>query len=315
MGEGHEVFQWIGSSALLPLTYDEWMKGKTMRLKKLAATCTMLSFCVLAFASTSFAAPHHPTGEFSQFGDCPLNRATVTDCVYSVTSGGSVKLGNKTVPIKNPVTLQGGFEGGGEELRFFGAEDGNTLSKTPQPVPGGLAGLVKCNEISNFILRLGCEATFENGLTGVNATLELAAPATQVKLNTENLIFEEGTALQLPVKIHLENPFLGSSCYVGSNASPIVIPLTTGTSGSLKGTSGKFSSNELFTLLTFSGNRLVNNTFTAPGVSGCGGPIVELLIDPIVNTMIGLPAGSGTNSATLEGTTQDAASSAVRESE
>lgn len=269
----------------------------------------------LALAPAAFAAPHHPTGEFAQFGDCPLSRASITDCIYSVTSSGTFTMGTKAVPIKAPVTLQGGFEGGGSEVKFFGAEDGNTLSKTPQAVPGGLAGLVKCEEISDLILRLACQATFENGLTGVNATLELAAPATSIQLNTENLLFEEGTALQLPVKVHLENPFLGSSCYVGSNANPIVISLTTGTSGSLKGSAGTFSANGLFTLLTFDGTKLVNNTFSAPGATGCGGPVAELLIDPILDATAGLPAAAGKNSAILEGKTQDAASSAVRESE
>jgi hypothetical protein len=265
----------------------------------------------LVLAPAALAAPHHPTGEFEQFGDCPLNRASITDCIYSVTSSGTFTLGTKVVPIKKPVILQGGFEGGGETVQFFGAEDGNTLSKTPQAVPGGLAGLIKCEEISNLLLRLACQVAFENGVTGVNATLELAAPATSIQLNTEHLLFEEGTALQLPVKVHLENPFLGGNCYVG----PITIPLTTGTSGSLSGTAGTFSANEPFTLLTFSGTKLVNNTFSAPGATGCGGPVAELLIDPILNLMVGLPAGSGKNSAVLQGTTQDAASSAVRASE
>jgi hypothetical protein len=269
----------------------------------------------LVLAPAALAAPHHPTGEFEQFGDCPLNRATITDCIYSVTSSGTFTLGSKVVPIKKPVILQGGFEGSGETVSFFGAEDGNTLSKTPQAVPGGLAGLIKCEEISNILLRLACQVTFENGVTGVNATLELAGPATSIKLSTQNLLFEEGTALQLPVKVHLENPFLGGNCYVGSNSNPITIPLTTGTSGSLTGTAGAFSANGPFTLLTFTGTKLVNSTFSAPGASGCGGPVAELLIDPILNLMVGLPAGSGKNSAVLEGTTQDAASSAVRESE
>lgn len=269
----------------------------------------------LVLAPAALSAPHHPTGEFEQFGDCPLSRASITDCISSVTSGGTFTLGSKAVPIKNPVTLQGGFEGGGEEIKFFGAEDGNTLSKTPQVVPGGLAGLIKCEEISNVLLRLVCQATLENGVTGVNATLELAAPATSIQLNTTNLLFEQGTALQLPVKVHLENPFLGSSCYVGSNSSPIVVPLTTGTSGSLHGTAGAFTANGAFTLLTFTGTRLVDNTFSAPAATGCGGAVAELLIDPILNAMAGLPAGSGKNSAVLEGRTQDAASSAVRASE
>jgi hypothetical protein len=269
----------------------------------------------LVFAPSALAGPHHPTGEWANFSDCPLSRSTLENCVYSVTTGGYVTLGSKTVPIKNPVTLQGGFEGEGSEIKFFGAEDGNTLSKTAQPVPGGLAGLIKCNEISNLLLRISCELTFENGLTGVNATLELAAPATSIQLNTENLLFREGTALGLPVKVHLENPFLGSTCYVGSNASPIVVNLTTGTSGKLVGKAGEVSFNKLFDKTTVKGSKLVNETFSAPSASGCGGAIVELLIDPLINAMIGLPAGSGSNAAVLEANFENGAAPSVRASE
>jgi hypothetical protein len=266
-------------------------------------------------SASASAAPHHPKGEFAQFGDCPLNRVTITDCIYSVTSSGSFTLGKKSVPIKNPVTLQGGFEGAGSEISFFGAEDGNTLSKTPEPIPGGLAGLTAPKSWPVFLQGLFNEDLINKGLTGVSATLELAAPATQVKLDTENLLFEEGVALQLPVKVHLENAFLGSNCYIGSASSPLVVPLTTGTSGKLRGTAGAFSTNEAFTLLNFSGGKLVNNTLTAPGATGCGGFLIEYLVDPLVNSIVGLPSGAGVNSAVLEGKIQDGASSAVRASE
>jgi hypothetical protein len=284
-------------------------------MRKLIALALM-GLASLVLAPTALAAgPHHPKGEWANFSDCPLSRSTLENCVYSVTTGGTFTLGKKVVPIKNPVTLQGGFEGSGNEIKFYGAEDGNTLSKTPQAVPGGLAGLVKCNEIKNVLLRLSCEAVFQNGLTGVNATLELAAPATQIQLSTENLIFEEGTALRLPVKVHLENPFLGSGCYVGSSASPLIIPLTTGTSGKLKGKAGEISFNELFDKTTVKGSVLVNSTFTAPSSSGCAGAGAELLIDPIINAMVGLPNGAGSNSAVLEANFENGAAESVRASE
>jgi hypothetical protein len=58
----------------------------------------------------------------------------------------------------------------------------------------------------------------------------------------------------------------------------------------------------------------VNNTFSAPGASGCGG-LFSFFVDPLVNSILGLPAGSGTNSAVLEGKLQDAQAVAVKESE
>ena len=285
-----------------------------MRLKKLVAGGLTAAIGVLAFASVSVAAPHHPTGEFAQFGDCPLSRATLTDCIYSVTKGGSFTIGKKTVPIKNPVTLQGGFEGAGSSIQFYGAEDGNTLSKSPQPVPGGLLGITAPTWWPKSI-----QEWFNNGIssgfTGVNATVELAAPATQIKLDTENLVFEEGVALQLPVKFHLENSLLGSSCYLGSNSSPIVIPFTTGQSGKIHGAAGELLFNEEFNLTTIKGGKLVNNTYAVPGATGCGGFLIEYLLDPLVNSIIGVPAASGVNTAILEGELKDGTAAAVRASE
>jgi len=221
----------------------------------------------------------------------------------------------------NTITLQGGLhENEDESLNFIAAEDGNTLSKTPQKVPGGLAGLVKCNEISNFVERIACELIFENGVTGVNATTELAAPASSIGINIGNLLGATGTALSLPVKVHLENPFLGSSCYVGSNAKPIVINLTTGTTAPplpnkpITGKVGELTFNETFTLITISKNSLVNNSFAAPGSEGCGG-IFSFLIDPIINSKLGLPSAAGHNTAILNGTLKTAEAAAVKASE
>jgi hypothetical protein len=276
-------------------------------MKKLIVGVLTGILAAAVFAPSALAASHHPTGEFSVFSECPLNRATITDCVYSKTEGGLVKLGNKTVPIENPAYLQGGFEGEVPNIKFYGAENGDTLSKTPQPVPGGLLGLLNCKEQTNLLIKGLCETALENGLTGVNATVELTGPSkglTNIYLNTENLIFREGTALQLPVKIKLENPLLGNSCYVGSDKSPIVIPFTTGTSGSLTGAAGTLTFNGDYSIITITGAKLVNNTFAAPAASGCGG-LLALVVDPVLNTVIGLPAASGKNSAILEGSFKD----------
>lgn len=285
-----------------------------MRLKKLIVGGLLAALGTLVFASVSVAAPHHPKGEYEQFADCPLNRATITDCIYSVTSGGSFTLGKKTVPIVNPVTLQGGFEGEEANIHFFGAEDGNTLSKTPQPVPGGLLGITAPTwwpkSIQNWFNNL-----INEGFTGVNATVELAEPATSIKLNTENLLSGSGTALGLPVKFHLENAILGSNCYIGSNSNPVHIEFTTGKSGSLTGATGTVSFNPTFTIITVAGGKLVNNVYTAPGATGCGGFLIEYLLDPLVNSLVGVPSGAGANSAILEGKLQDAQASFVKASE
>ncbi len=280
----------------------------------------MALLIVPALTSSAYAVEHHPKGEFAPFADCPLSNVETQQCILAKTEGGEFVVGKQTVPITNPITLQGGVRFNSEGEHFVGAEDGNTLSKSPQKVPGGLAGLVKCNEVSNFFERLACELVFENGVTGVNATTELAAPATSIGINLTNLISESGTALSLPVKVHLENPFLGSSCYIGSNTHPVVIEVTSGTTSPpppnkpISGSLGEPVFNEAGTLLTLNKNVLVNNSFAAPKAEGCGG-IFSFLIDPIVNAKLGLPAAAGHNTAILKGTLKDATAAAVKASE
>jgi hypothetical protein len=285
-------------------------------MRKLIAGGLTGALVALVFASSALAASHNPKGEYAQFSECPLNRATITDCVFSVTSGGSFTIGKKTVPIKNPVTLQGGYEGEEAGIEFYGAENGDTLSKTPQPVPGGLLGIVAPTWWPKFIQDWFNEQ-ISKGFTGVNATVELTGPTkglTNVKLNTENLLFASGTALGLPAKFHLENAILGSNCYIGSESKPVQIDFTSGTSGSQKGSVGTVSFNPAFTILTVSGGKLVNGTFAAPAASGCGG-IFSFFVDPLVNSILGLPAASGKNSAILEGKLQDAVAKFVKASE
>ncbi len=279
---------------------------------------------MLALALTALvgAAPAlaTPTGEYAVFADCPLSNSSLSACISAKTESGKFIVGKETVPIEKVITLQGGFIQNEvtEAITFVAAADGNTLSKTPQKVPGGLAGLVKCNEISNIVERIACELVFENGVTGVNATTELAAPASSIGLNETNLITASGTALSLPVKVHLENPFLGNACYVGSNAAPIVINLTTGTTSPplpnkpITGNVGTLEVNEESTILKFSKNSLVNNSFAAPGTNGCGG-LFSFLIGPIINAKLGVPSAAGHNTAVLNGTLQQASASVVRE--
>jgi len=281
--------------------------GRVRRLSLIGAVASIVVTGALASASAAFATPK---GDFAVFADCPVTTAEA--CIYAKTESGHFTIGKETVPIEKPVVLQGGFnEGTGGAQVFVGAKNKDALAKVPQKVPGGLSGLVKCNEISNFIERAACELVFENGVTGVTATVELAAPETSIGLNELSYFAEVGSAITLPVKVHLENPFLGSSCFVGSNSSPISIGLTTGTSGSLKGSPGTVESKDEGEILAFSKNSLVNGTFAAPTSNGCGG-IFAFLIDPIINSRLGLPSASGKNAAVLNGNIEQAASEFVK---
>ena len=272
---------------------------------------TALLIASLAVLGLTASAQAKLTGEFTKFAQCPYKNPAAVKCIFSVTKSGEVVLGSKKVPIVNPVTLQGGLGERDEATGFspfIAASNGVSLSKSPQPVPGGLAGLVNCKEIKDFLLRLSCEVTFENGLTGLNSTLELARPASEIRVGEFPLLLEQGVALKMPVKVHLENPFLGSSCYVGSSGTPIWLELTTGETKPpapnkpIHGFAGEAEFLEEGAVLTIKNNKLVDNAWSAPGASGCGGFGVELLLNPIINAAAGVPAASGKNTAILNNT-------------
>jgi len=195
-------------------------------------TVTVLCLVSLAAASVSSAVAA-PKGEYAVFSKCPTETPKVRGCLVARTESGEVKLGNTAVPIENTQTLQAGLINLNEyQQEVVGA----TLTKTPQKVPGGLLG-IKCAEIKGEgsfekELRKLCTKIFEEGVAGVYATTELAG---KVGLNSIALALEEGVALDLPVKVKLENFLFGSECYVGSSTEPVNLELTTGTSGTLKG--------------------------------------------------------------------------------
>jgi hypothetical protein len=276
-----------------------------------AIAAVMVPVAGLTLASPALAI--EPTGDFAVFKQCPRFTPGVLLCIHSETLSGEVTLHKQKVPInedkKHPIVLQGGIavinEAGAEA--FVGALNGETLSKTPQNVPGGLTGLVNCTEIkgSGFLETLereACKLVFENKTTGVSAITELAKPASEIGISTHNLEVKEGVALSLPVKIRLENTFLGSECYIGSSAHPVVLNLTSGTTSPaapnkpITGKAGFLSFKDEFEFVEITENTLVNNEFAAPEASGCGG-IFSFLIDPIIDSKIGLPSPDGYNTA------------------
>ena len=292
------------------------MRTKQTRTRAACAAMLVIALAMLGLAGSASA---KLTGEFKRFEQCPYNNPEVRRCLYSTTTGGTVVLGSKKVPIVNPVPLQGGYGPVGEDEfaeGFFAAKNGITLAKVPQPVPGGLAGIVNCKEISNIILRISCEVTFENGLTGLNSVLELAKPASAIRISENHLAEETGIALEMPIKIRLENPFLGSECYVGSSSAPILWKLTTGTTAppgpnkAIKGKAGELELLEEGSVLKLKQAELVDNSWAAPGTNGCGG-VFSFILDPIINLAAGLPAKAGTNTAILKNEIYESPAGAV----
>jgi hypothetical protein len=278
-----------------------------------------LALFSLALAGTAQA---KLTGQFTRFQYCPYKTAGVDRCLYSTSTGGEIILGKKIVKVEKPVVIQGGYtvaaESGPEAefSKFVAATNGITLSKAQQNVPGGLLGIVP-PESSPPLVKALSKFFFENALTGVTSTLELAKSASDIRISEFHLALGEGVVFKLPVKVHLENPFLGKSCFVGSSTTPINWELRTDTTKPpapnkpITGKPGQFEFFEEGQVLEIKELEFVDNSWSAPAASGCGG-IISFLVNPIINAQVGLPAAAGTNTAKLQNVAYEATAFGVK---
>ena len=256
---------------------------KSRRHARLAAIFVGL---VSIFAMASPAAQAEELNEgYEQFAGCPnpflSGNENIVTCLRSVITGGNFKMGNKEVPITNPITITGGVE---NELKNFSYNSEGGLQKVKQPVPGGLVGLTGLEELLEI---LSVEQL------KLYAVTELAGTPKFIDLNHATL----------PIKIHLENAVLGSKCYVGSNAKPIVLNLITGTTEPpgpntpITGKAPKPGFEPVREIFQAKEGECVDNSFAAPGASGCvlNLGLIPLPIDAIVNAASGLPSAAGKN--------------------
>jgi hypothetical protein len=285
----------------------------------------LASFMVAAMLIPAASASAAPTGEYAKFAQCPTGAPGVEFCIYAETTSGKVKTGNKTVPIVNKTVLQAGADPviNNEPfgpLNIVGAKNGETLTRTPQPVPGGLLGIQAPSWWPSLLRNLFNE-TINNGFTGVQATMELAGPPSAIQFNLVAAATGQGTALAMPVKVKLSNPFLGNNCYIGSNSNPIQLKLTSGTTSPpppnqpISGNPGHLEGREEGNIIAVLDNKLVDNAFSVPGANGCGGILFSWAIDPFVESIVGIPSPAGNNEVILEGSTFLGYAPAVKASE
>lgn len=106
--------------------------------------------------------------------------------------------------------------------------------------------------------------------------------------------------VKLPIRIHLENPLLGSNCYIGSASDPVVLrpQNTTAPAVAVQRFDGNGTRNDEGDMLRFAltENQQGDSAFAVPKATGCG-----LLgsLSWAVNLKTGLPSSAGNNSLVL----------------
>lgn len=251
---------------------------------KLKATGLLMTAALIFVALASVAQADTPKAGYERFAGCPgpTENPAVFICQRAVIDGGHFKMGNKDVPIANPITLVGGIDFSGH---LFANSKGG-LTPVKQQVPGGVIGLTGLDWLVNF---LNIEAL------KLYAVTELAG---------QPAVTNGSEQLELPIRVHLVNPVLGNSCYVGSFADPIKLHLTYGTTSPpapnkpISGVAPTEGTSDLPGVIRFEDGVLVDNSFAAPGANGCVLTLfgfIPIGINGLVNSQSGLPAAAGTN--------------------
>jgi hypothetical protein len=273
-----------------------------------------------------------PGGIYGSFTNCPLNNPVMHEvmpitesgggfaaCVAGLAVQGTVTLGTLTTSVVLPVNVQFGFHIPPGDDNFYPAPvtaplagQSAILSTGPDLLPDSLTTALGCSTATDpTIVNLCNEASSEGGVDNeVYALAQEAGPITNFGLFTWTQA----------IKFQLINPLLGNSCYVGSNDSPVVInpSLSVGPTGSIFQEYDPHPKAHPDTfVLGISGAVASDTTFSAPGVQGCGAGlsgVQRAVVDGALDTGAGLPAASGTNTLTLDGSFLIAATTASEDS-
>jgi len=234
-------------------------------------------------------------------------------CFAGITSGGPqggfFQLGEVKVPLSKPITLQGGtreFPENSNIEYIVPPETGETLESPELKVPKGLNLITPAiEEYSHWpsALKAAFKEAKNNKETGMKVKIEVAG--TQLyeienALNVTNLVFEQGPAFTLPLKVRIISPWLeklgGGPCEIGNDAHPVFQHLTTERQDD--GSAGVLDIADQGNVVVLTESRLGDFGWPVEPESfatGCGGPD-ESYVDQAINWTLGL-ANAGSSPA------------------
>lgn len=248
-----------------------------MRISKRMAAITASLAIGGALTGTAATA----SAAYPDFSDCPRAQVVGGICVHIQSRNGYMDIKGFRVPIGESFQIRGGIKSVGDTTEFVAPRGTNGVFSKPIQIPGGILGI-------NFPLPGNA----------VTATAQLAGPASSIRLDINT------ASVQMPLKLKLSNPIIGSGCQIGSDANPVRVNLIVGTTSPpapnrpISGVLGEQTYNEAQEALVFLGDRNVDNSFSIPGASGCG---INLgLINSLINLKLKLPSAGGNNALVID---------------
>jgi hypothetical protein len=246
-----------------------------MRLSKRLsiAAGTVATAAAMAAGVTPAMAAWQP---FPDQSTCPRTAPGVTACLQIQSRSGHLTIKGFTVPIGESLQIRGGLIPHADGTADFVPPTGTTgVFARDIQVPGGILGI-----------------DLPISLNKVTARATLAGSPSDVRIRPAEL------EVAMPIKLELSNPLIGPSCRIGTDANPVRVLLTVGTTNPpapnrpISGSHGELS---LLSdgSLGFLGNVNVDNSFSIPGASYCG--LGLGLINTVLNAKLKLPSAGGNN--------------------
>ncbi|GHA86324.1 MULTISPECIES: hypothetical protein [Streptomyces] len=281
-----------------------WIKGAGA----VAASAALVMPLTATPAGAATAAATQLNGAWAPFDRCPVDNPAMlatdgdTDialCVTSTSPNGTIKLGNTTATTGSTNMQFGVIQHPAQGTYTVVPPAAGSLVSGKTTIPGGLLGIMCPSNIP--VVSAVCGQITDATLNKVTATVESAGAPTEFSLVAG---ISSGPIVKLPVRIRLENPLLGSNCYIGSNSNPVLLRpgnLNAPTMGvSLfdgDGTANPDGGSMI--QIGLSGAAQGDNQFSVPKASGCGlGGLLSWAID----LKVGLPAAAGSNNLVLNDT-------------
>ncbi|MCR1781784.1 hypothetical protein KVF89_04480 [Nocardioides carbamazepini] len=279
------------------------LRRPVVALASVAVAITGLSAGLGAAPAQADPLPAH----LQKFANCPVLNDAVTVCYVMETSSVSIKAGKfDEATSTDPMILQ-----------FGGIADTYTQTTISVPPANGISALqAPPIELPGGILGL---PGFEFWPLEAYITPQIVGLP---QLNLDNLMTND-PVMNLNLKAKISNPFtdvltmLGDKCTIGSDASPIKLNLTAGTTDPpppnqpVTGDPGTIDYDYQGTgVIRISGQTVVDNSWGLPKASNCG-------LTGALNGVIDIAddqanSGPGKNSATMDTTIWSVSANTVR---
>ncbi|WP_327707736.1 hypothetical protein OG912_01185 [Streptomyces sp. NBC_00464] len=277
-----------------------WIKGSAA-----VAASAALVMPLAATPAGAATAAAQLNGAWAPFDRCPVDNPAMlatdgeTDiplCVTSASPNGSIKLGNTTATTGSTNLQFGVIQHPAQGTYTVVPPPAGSIISGETTIPGGLLGIMCPSNVP--VVSAVCGQITNATLNKVTATVESAGTPSDFSLVAG---MSSGPIVKLPIRIRLDNPLLGSKCYLGTNSNPILLNpgnLSAPSLGVTRFDGDGTANQEEGSMIKFglTGAAQGDSTFAVPKASGCG--LVGTL-SWAIDLKVGLPAASGTNNLVL----------------